>query len=212
MEALIIAALLFYFARSALSYMDYRTAIQNLVPVKATLDGQTYLVLDAPHKAAAANMLARTRSNMWKIMQYVRTIQSEQKDPLIRTGIGTLVFKHKAPSNIRLYELDSTLTNSLAFNQNKSQYIFICLRRDLASMELAADDTVTFIALHELAHTMNIHTDPVDAQGRTVHSSEFRKLEKFLFATATKLGLLYPESVPGRSHCNSVIARPDEAV
>ena len=141
---------------------------------------------------------------------------ASQRDPLItsdiKSGVSLLLRKTNNINTIKLHELDYTQTRALAFNVDKSEHIFICLRRDLKSGQFADDATVLFIALHELAHTMHQKFDPHDEKGFTIHSPQFKKYERFLMTVTENMGVLKPSMIIGTAHCGSVIMDPSTAI
>jgi hypothetical protein len=55
----------------ALSYIGIKTSDYPTVPVKSSVDGQTYNVRDMPDKQEAADMMARVRIKMNKLKLHV---------------------------------------------------------------------------------------------------------------------------------------------
>lgn len=187
----------------------------RLVRVVSRVDGMSYDVVRSANQVDAADLLARTRRSLLQVMQHVRIMVDRGMDmpENVRRGI-TLLLSHY-PTNTstpRLNELDNLRIESFAFNQDKVD-IYLCLRKGEApQIELAADTTVLYIALHELAHSMCATYALQAGAHLTVHDADFRSKEAFMWGVAHKLGLLDPQTMPGTTHCGHQLPVPELSV
>lgn len=183
----------------------------DLIETMSTIDSKSYYVLKSSNTKDAANLIAKLHASVQKIITHIEQMDIDDLSYDIQQGIQALTSKHPHGTNIDLYELNPNQSDALAYNRNKSS-IFLCLRKDPAvSDKLANHDTVLFVVLHELAHTMQTKFAS-SIQGKTVHDENFRRLERFLMSISEKLSLLHPKSVPGRTHCGQLMPNPDHSM
>jgi hypothetical protein len=118
-----------------------------LVDVKSTVDGKTYRVRDLPDKQDAANLMARVRRKIGTLCDH---LESKYKDKI---QIQQLIRNFKAePSRFIESTPDSDHTS---YTVNKGEAMHLCLRqRDGGPEKLVNDNVMTFVAVHELAHTI----------------------------------------------------------
>lgn len=185
--------------------------MDNLVPVQSSIDGRPHFVL-ADRSAAAADALARLRINIDKILKQV----AAEVGTGDRREAGRVRLLGRLSANgLNIIELDYDKHDTIAINRNKSEVVLMCLRRDPLGSEpdttIGEDDTLLFIAIHELAHSM-VDGFALNFNGQTVHNAEFRDYEQYLMRIAASLGLLSPKSIPGRTHCSKRMPNPDEAM
>jgi hypothetical protein len=187
--------------------LAFATNTRNLIKQRASLDQRMYYVLrDQPRAPEAANMLATVSRDIQLVLNHLQKVLDQNSlDDTIRGNVALLLKRY--PYTDHVYELDSgdTANTSIAYNENKAERIFVCLRREKGNAELGDANAVMYVMLHELAHTMVSEYDPVGAYGQTVHSPEFRKCEKFMHETAQQLGLLNISAARGKPHCGAVI-------
>lgn len=197
--------------------VDLYLATRTHVAVTSTVDGATYHVVDVPNKQHAADLLARVSASAVRVIREVDRrvdavgLKAAVVDTRLHNGVCRLRKYLPGGRNLAVYELDYFNEPHLAYNRNKTDGIFLCLRQTPQTGELAADDTVLFILLHEIAHTMTPHFDPMEGN-QTKHSPLFRAHEHYLHEVARDLGLLTPENVHGRRHCRATILPPAESV
>ncbi len=208
------AVVLFATTSVVMNRIDLYMLTRSHVLVKSTVNGLAYSVLDKPEKQAAADLLARVRAACVMVIHEVERMVHARGlagiDSEVREGVKRLLRLMPNGDNLTLYEMDYSKEDQIAYNRNKTDGIFVCLRRDVTTGELADDDTVLYIVLHEIGHTMTPHFDPM-VGGGTVHSPLFRKHEAYLHGVAERLGMLNRASIPGRVHCRSVLTKPDES-
>lgn len=179
----------------------------GLVETMSTIDNRAYLVLRA-NNLAAANALARLRINVERVVERAlnnSTSDNRYHEPTVL--LTTRLHKH----GLNLVELNPEKEDAIAINKNKGEIVFICMRREPPfDMSVSSDDILLFIALHEMAHAMNVAYAPM-RNGHSVHDKEFRENEAFLMRAAKQLGLLDPSVVPGRTHCRYQMPNPSAA-
>jgi hypothetical protein len=181
-----------------------RWLLSGLHEVYAHEDGGVYYVVPGPHTMDAANSLARLRRSLMKV--YTKAITSPPpQQQMLRDGLANLKSRYAHPEYITVYELDSTRNDDIAFNQNKRDGIFICIRKDLNTMEIADDETLLHIGVHELAHSMQSHSAPLGSNGETRHDAEFDAFNQLLKAHAIDLGLLGGFDMTRTTHCGKII-------
>ena len=64
--------------------------------------------------------------------------------------------------NLSFSDSSSVLFDKISFNLNKGEKVVLCIRTRDKKEELIEENTITFVAIHELAHVMTKsvgHTD-----------------------------------------------------
>jgi len=147
----------------------------DLKCVISTVDGNKYCVRDRKEVPAAADLLARVSVKCKDVVQYVFE-KYPDKDNVLRLHDG---FNPK--------KIMETLPTSehTAYSENKGEKLAFCLnKKNENNNELIDESTLTFVALHELAH---IATKSIG------HKSEFWENFKFLLTEAKEAGLYIPK-------------------
>lgn len=129
---LIIAKIYFEGRNSEISY------------VKSPRDGREYLVRNLPDKEDAANNISKIKEKLNTIVDYLR-----EKFPKM-PEVNRLVENWQEDALSEAPE-DSKHTS---YSINKGEKIYFCLRQRDHNNMLVDLNTVTFVALHELAHVM----------------------------------------------------------
>jgi hypothetical protein len=145
----------------------------DLVYVHSTVDGQRYLVRNLDDKQQAANTLATIKINLVNLNDTLKV--KYPKDP----AINRLISKFN-PDKIIEVEQGSKYTS---YSVNKGEKMVLCMRSRSTSVNtdtLENQNTIMFVAIHELAHIM---TESVG------HTDEFWGNFKFLLKHATRLGI-----------------------
>ena len=183
----------------------------NLIETFSTHDSKKYYVMPTSNSTNAANLISDLVRSLQHIIVYIEQMDKSHIDTSLRDCIRLLLDKHPHGKYLNIHELNPNDTQAIAFNRNKSEHIFICLRRDPPNEQLAELDTVLFISLHELAHSMQLGYAETE-DGQTVHDREFRQCEQFLFDVARHLNMLIPENIPSRTHCGQTMPNPNTAI
>jgi len=148
---------------------------RNLVYTPSTLDHRSYLVRNLPDKTEAANLLAKIRAKMIELIHFLK-----DKYPL-KKSIALLEHRFQ-PDQIRESEEYSQYTS---YSINKGEQIIFCLRSKDGNNTLISENTLFFVALHELGHIMTVSVG---------HTKEFWDNFRFLLAHAIHLTLYIPEN------------------
>lgn len=135
--------------------------------VRSTIDNQEYLVRSLYDKVDAANMLANIKI---KLEQTVEKLKEEYPDDprtvrLLRNFQSDKISEGAESSKYTSYSI------------NKGEQIVFCLRAKNETKKLVDLNTMTFVALHELAH---IATESVG------HTKEFWDTFKWILRSAVK--------------------------
>ena len=143
--------------------------------VVSGIDGNTYCVRDRAKVKEAADLLAKVTTNLKKLVEYVGKKHPERED------VKQLV------QNFNPEKVMETLPTSsyTAYSENKGQKIAFCLtpKKNKNENELIDEHTLTFVAIHELAH---VGTKSIG------HKSDFWENFKFLLEEAKAAGIHEP--------------------
>jgi len=167
-------------------YMYLETRTYEVLYVKSTVDNKDYLVRNLDDKQEAANLLARTRAKLVKVVDHLKGVTEEEvieysskKEDAEnnKEGFKRLIGRFQ-PDNIS----ESTPNNKYtSYSVNKGQKIVFCLRAKGKPVEtLVEDNIIMFVALHELAHIMTVSVG---------HTEEFWENFRVLLRVAIKLKL-----------------------
>lgn len=152
----------------------YESDAFNLKCIYSTKDGNKYCVRERYKITKAANLLSGVTIKMKKLVAYM-------KERFInRPNVKRLV------ENFNPKRVNETLPTSefTAYSENKGEKLAFCLNKSKTDNEnLIDENTLTFVAIHELGHIMS----------ETVgHNEEFWNNFKFLLEQAVKIGLYNP--------------------
>jgi hypothetical protein len=147
----------------------------DLKCVISTVDGNKYCVRDRTQVNRAADLLASVTDKCKDLVDYLYK-KYPTKDNVLRLHEG---FNPK--------QIMETLPTSehTAYSENKGEKLAFCLNKKKDDNNILIDEnTLTFVALHELAH---IATKSIG------HKSEFWENFKFLLTEAKAAGLYTPQ-------------------
>ena len=139
------------------------------------VDGETYCVRERSKLQLAADLLAKVTGNCKNLVDYVSKKYPDNEDV------------QRLKSNFNPEKISETLPTSefTAYSENKGEKLAFCLNRDKKDNSKLIDiHTLTFVAIHELAH---ISTKSIG------HKSEFWENFKFLLEEAKAAGIHQPE-------------------
>ena len=136
-------------------------------------DGNTYCVRETPKLELVANLLARVTGKLKKLVAYMG-----KKYPT-RENVKRLVKKFN-PKKISETLPTSTYT---AYSENKGEKLAFCTTTTKEGSKLIDENTLTFVAIHELGHVM---TESIG------HKTEFWANFKFLLKNAINMGIYDP--------------------
>ena len=145
----------------------------NLKCIISNVDGETYCVRDRAKLEIAADLLAEVTQKCKSLVLYIAKKYPEDED------VQRLVQKFN-PSKI-----SETLPTSeyTAFSENKGEKLAFCLNTTKEGDKLIDINTLTFVALHELAHIMT------KSEG---HKQIFWQNFKFLLTEAKEANIYIP--------------------
>ncbi len=141
----------------------------ELTYVTSNVDGRSYLVRNRPDKQDAADLLGRVNRKLIKIVEYMdNNVDSDEARRLVK--------------NFNPDVLSESLSDSshTSYSVNKGEKIVFCLRSKDGKETIVDDNTMTFVAIHELAHLM---TKSIG------HNQDFWDNMKELLKVAIELGL-----------------------
>ena len=144
----------------------------NLKCIISDEDSNTYCVRESPKIKLVANLLARVTQKLKKITAYLGKKYPD------RDNVKRIV-KNFNPKKIVEILPTSKYT---AYSENKGEKLAFCTTKNKNGSELIDENTLTFVALHELAHIMS----------KTIgHNTEFWNNSNFL----TKIGIYKPVDI-----------------
>ena len=141
--------------------------------VISEVDGKKYCVRERAKLMLAADLLATTTEKMKKLVVYIK------KEYPTRENCQRLARKFN-PTAVREILPPSKYT---AYSENKGQKLAFCVTTTKEGNKLIDQNTLTFVALHELSHIM---TKSIG------HKDEFWNNFKFLLENAKKIGIYEP--------------------
>tara|TARA_B100000925_G_C21881533_1_gene418719 strand:- start:191 stop:781 length:591 start_codon:yes stop_codon:yes gene_type:complete len=160
----------------------------NLKCIISDVDGKRYCVRDRSKLKLAANLLANINTRMNTLVEHVK-----EKYP-DRENVKRLV-KGYNPKKI-----SETLPTSeyTAYSENKGEKIAFCLNTEKRNGKLIDENTLMFVATHELSHV---------ATKSIGHTEEFWNNFKFLLKEADEIGVYKPEDYKknSRRYCGTDI-------
>ena len=165
MQNLIIIITVFILGLSLYMYIENKR--NDLVYVKSKLDNKDYLVQRFPDSNKAAFLISKTRHNLDKLTNYcykkyktnaIKRLKNKfNSDSIVEVGKGS---------------------KYTSYSINKGEKIVLCLRSRDGNNKLIDENTLMFVAIHELAHIMTLSIG---------HTSEFWDNFRFLLRNAIQL-------------------------
>ena len=156
-------------------YLYLESKSSEVKYVKAR-DGNEYLVRNLPDKRQAANKLAMIKKNLDTIVEHLKE-NRELKDYFSKREEIELLVENYNPDSLSESSPGNKFTS---YSINKGKKIVYCLRSKDGANRLVDNNTILFVAIHELAHVMT------KEQG---HVPPFWDNMKFLLKVAIKLGI-----------------------
>lgn len=155
------------------TYYDNADSFQ-LKCIVSSVDGNKYCVRDRKRIAEAADLLANVTTKCKELVKYMDENHNDNED------VRQLV------SGFNPAKVMETLPTSAftAYSENKGEKVAFCLNQQKAdNNNLIDENTLLFVAIHELAHIM---TKSIG------HKSEFWANFKFLLENAKEAGIHDP--------------------
>jgi len=164
-----------FFITVLVIYNVYQNSeMMQLTCIKSEVDGNKYCVRERNRIEESADMLARVTQKLKKLVNYVT-----DKYPT-RENVNRM------RENFRPQKIMETLPTSelTAYTENKGEKMAFCVTRKKNGTKLIDENTLTFVAIHELAHVMTKAHH---------HKEEFWHNFKFLLIQAKQIGVYIPE-------------------
>lgn len=163
----------------------------EVTTVRSDVDGHKYVVLDLPDAEQAADKLARLKA---KLLTFVAHLDRKKLPHDIRKKIKRIQKRFKAV-------LTETKPGSkyTSYTVNKGTKMHMCIRERDENNRLIDENTLFFVALHELAHVMTISIG---------HKPEFWNNFKYLLRHAIKMGYYkyHPYHTNPQKYCGTDIS------
>jgi hypothetical protein len=151
----------------------YESDAFNLKCIVSDVDGNKYCVRERAKLQLVADLLARTTQKLKKLVVYMG------KEFPDRENVKRLV------ENFNPQKVSEILPTSsyTAYSENKGEKLAFCTTTTKKGNNLIDENTLTFVAIHELSHIM---TKSVG------HTSEFWQNFKYLLKNAIEIKLYKP--------------------
>ena len=166
----------------------YTSENLQLKCVISTVDGNKYCVRDRVMVQEAVDLLANTVMKMTQLVDYMAKKYPNDTDV------------QKLKRNYNPNKITETLPTSelTAYSENKGEKMAFCLNKTKNTGTLIDENTLIFVGIHELAHTMTTSVG---------HKQEFWKNFKFLLENAVKIGIYEPVDYKKKkqSYCGMTI-------
>ena len=168
---LILGGIIFIILLKVYEESDYL----QLKCIISDVDGKTYCVRERAKLELAADLLARTTQKLNKLVAHM-------KENLPEHSITKLFIERYNPKKI--YETLPT-SEYTAYSENKGEKLAFCLDTKKNSQgQLIDENTLMFVALHEIAH---IGTKDVG------HTDKYWNNFKFIIEQAKEIGIYVPQ-------------------
>ena len=145
----------------------------NLKCIISGVDGNKYCVRERFKLQLAADLLATVTQKLKKLVAYMKEKYPE------RPNVERLV-ENFTPKKVNEILPTSAYT---AYSENKGEKLAFCVTTTKRGDKLIDENTLTFVAIHEVAHTM---TKSIG------HKEEFWRNFKFLLTNAVDIGIYTP--------------------
>jgi len=152
----------------------YESDMFNLKCIISNVDGNEYCVRERNKLQLAADLLAHVTQKLKKLVAHMKKTYPN------RDNVKRLV-KNFNPKKVCEILPTSSYT---AYSENKGQKLAFCVTTTKTGNKLIDENTLTFVAIHEIAHTM---TKSIG------HKEEFWRNFKFLLDNAKKIGIYDPQ-------------------
>jgi hypothetical protein len=141
--------------------------------IVSDVDGNKYCVRERNKLTEAADLLASVNIKLNKIVKHMYSNYPEKK----------CVQRLKEGFNPKkMYETLPT-SEYTAYSENKGEKLAFCLNRRKNGTRLIDENTLTFVALHELSHIMS---------STVGHTDEFWQNFKYILTNAIDIGIYKP--------------------
>jgi hypothetical protein len=139
----------------------------------SSVDGNKYCVRDRKELKLAADNLAIVTNKLKLVIKYCKeNFPNQYNTKNLIKGFNPRKIVEILPTS-----------EYVAYSENKGEKLALCLEKEKGKNHLIDINTLTFVALHELAHI---------ASNNIGHGDEFWKNFKFLLERATEIGVYTP--------------------
>ena len=145
----------------------------NLKCIISDVDGERYCVRERSKMQLAADLLSNVTKNLKDLVVYCSKKFPDDENV------------HRMVQKFNPTKISETLPTSeyTAYSENKGEKLAFCLNKEKNGTKLIDINTLTFVAIHELAHIMTI------SEG---HKQEFWQNFKFLLEQAKAAKIYEP--------------------
>jgi len=174
----------------ALTLYNFRESLDTEVShIQSNIDRKNYLVLNLPDQNLAADKLAKLRI---KLEDFIRHMHINKKHT--HKGINRMKKRFKA-----VLSESKPGSKFTSYTVNKGSKIYMCIRERDENNRLIDENTLFFVALHELAHVMTVSIG---------HTKEFWSNFRFLLRHAIKDGYYryHPYHRKPKKYCGTFIS------
>ena len=153
-------------------YMNFLRQKLYLEKIKAS-NGNEYLVRNLPDKIEAANKLGSISDSLKSLVDSLSTSDSEKGEyiKVLQESFNPEYITENIPGSIYV-----------AYSVNKGEELSLCIR-EKGSEKFIDNNTIIFVAIHELAHIMTPETG---------HTPLFWDNMKYLLEKASSQGIYMP--------------------
>ena len=145
----------------------------NLKCIISDVNGERYCVRERASMQLAADLLANVTQNLKDLVAYcAKQFPNDEKIQLMVQKFNPTKISETLPTS-----------EYTAYSENKGEKIAFCLNRQKNGTKLIDINTLTFVAIHELAHVMTT------SEG---HKQEFWQNFKFLLEQAKDANIYEP--------------------
>jgi len=149
-------------------YFYYNSDYIHLKCIISDVDGEKYCVRKRKDLKKVADLLAKVNGKLQELVSHLDKNYPNQEN------VKRLVKKYNPK---KMYETLPT-SKHVAYSENKGEKLAFCVNKKKDGDELIDENTLTFVALHELAHIMTVSVG---------HTTEFWDNFKFLLENAVKI-------------------------
>ena len=141
--------------------------------IVSTVDGKKYCVRDRKQSKQASDLLAKVNKNMQDLADYMeKTYPNRENVKRLVDGYNPKKIVETVPTS-----------EYTAYSENKGEKLAFCLNRKKGGKKLIDINTLTFVAIHEMAHIMTVSIG---------HTEEFWQNFKFLLENAIDEKIYHP--------------------
>ena len=145
----------------------------NLKCIVSSVDGNKYCVREREKVQLVVDLFARTSKKMIALVDHLKKVHGD------KGNVQRLVKKFN-PKKIKEILPTSKYT---AYSENKGEKVAFCPTTQRENNELIDDNTLMFVALHQMSHIATISIG---------HTKEFWDNFKFLIIEAVRIGIYKP--------------------